>query len=190
MTDRITDAEVAEYKRLAEHWNTAQPGSLGRRIWGKRFAEEAVPRLCDEWVRLTDRCASLEREFDRMSRMTIEQFLNWRSTVEKAREVCGQKEEKMDELISRKALLEAMKQSLGYRMKAQGMDKAVDMVQNAPTIDPVRHAHWWAPFAGCAICSACNEEQDVEMFVGNPVQKYCARCGARMDQEDGGGRDE
>ncbi len=57
-------------------------------------------------------------------------------------------------------------------------------IDAAPTIDPVRHAHWKATSAGMAICSACDEDQEVETFVGNAVQKYCARCGARMDAEE------
>ena len=59
-------------------------------------------------------------------------------------------------------------------------------IKDAPAVDaePVRHGYWKATFAGSAICSVCGEDQEIETFVGNAVQKYCARCGAKMDAKD------
>lgn len=60
------------------------------------------------------------------------------------------------------------------------------VISECDTIDaePVRHGRWMAPYRGRAACSACAQEQEVEMFVGNPTQKYCARCGAKMDESE------
>jgi len=72
-------------------------------------------------------------------------------------------------------------------------DVAYGLVRNAPTVEaePVRHGWWKSVFRGCAVCSACGQDQDIETFVGNATQKYCARCGARMDaqRKDGGDHD-
>lgn len=90
----------------------------------------------------------------------------------------------MDELISRRALLEAMKQSIAYRMKAQGMDKVVGMVQNAPTIEPVRHGRWVEKeyviddeIFEAVVCGEC----EANRVAGLGLAKYCYVCGARMD---------
>ena len=84
----------------------------------------------------------------------------------------------MTRLIDADALIE------NFGRPEDDRDRAINhIIDKAPTVDPVRHAHWKATFAGMAICSACDEDQEVETFVGNAVQKYCARCGARMDAE-------
>lgn len=50
-------------------------------------------------------------------------------------------------------------------------------IDNAPTIDPVKHGHWKYPLgmAWNYVCSECGANGGVE---GTP---YCPSCGARMD---------
>lgn len=54
-------------------------------------------------------------------------------------------------------------------------------IDNAPTIDPVKHGHWEDenpiepnPMFRAAVCSVCGCTE------GNP-NNYCPSCGARMD---------
>lgn len=51
------------------------------------------------------------------------------------------------------------------------------LIQNAPTIDPVRHGYWKATddpwFSACSVCGYIEYE-----CVGS---NYCPNCGAKMD---------
>lgn len=51
------------------------------------------------------------------------------------------------------------------------------LIQNAPTIDPVRHGEWIATddpwFSACSVCGYIEYE-----CVGS---NYCPECGAKMD---------
>lgn len=65
-----------------------------------------------------------------------------------------------------------------------GIEKAID---NAPTVDPVKHGHWveqdhedwkWSKEYRCSECGQYR-------LVTNPVGrewKYCPNCGAKMDE--------
>ena len=51
-------------------------------------------------------------------------------------------------------------------------------LENAPTIDPVKHGHWIVLHTGLPVCecSCCSN-------LGSPNSKYCSVCGAKMDEK-------
>lgn len=49
------------------------------------------------------------------------------------------------------------------------------MVDNAPTIDPVRHGRWIDSGEGWVKCSVCHAWDYYDGF------DYCPNCGAKMD---------
>lgn len=65
---------------------------------------------------------------------------------------------------------------------------SVNDIENAPTIDPVKHGHWKdvmelvRSYGTQTVirCSECGKEQPKGSF---NVPKYCCECGARMDLE-------
>ena len=69
-----------------------------------------------------------------------------------------------------------------------GIEKAID---NAPTVDPVKHGHWveqehedWK-WSKEYRCSECGQYRLVTTPVGREWN-YCPSCGAKMDEvEDG-----
>lgn len=50
----------------------------------------------------------------------------------------------------------------------------IERINNAPTVDPVKHGHWGEEMGGY-VCSLCEEYSD---FATN----YCPYCGAKMDE--------
>ena len=70
-------------------------------------------------------------------------------------------------------------------------------IDDAPTVDPVKHAHWeWDDELGANVCSECgrptyDSHDECVDFMGSKVialvsPYYCGYCGARMDGgEDG-----
>lgn len=63
-------------------------------------------------------------------------------------------------------------------------------VENAPTIDPVKHGRWirWVQNKDewpAAMCSECQEKVDADNE--GQYTNYCPNCGARMD---GGAEDD
>ena len=61
-------------------------------------------------------------------------------------------------------------------------------IDKAPTIDPVRHAHWiehkWIGFMDKLECSECGSFAPTIIGVATPFRfNYCSCCGARMDGE-------
>lgn len=79
----------------------------------------------------------------------------------------------------------------GIRCKACATDDALDMVEDAPTIDaePVRHGRWIdrGDYITTAygsldlkICSCCNAEVTLDGY-----DYYCPNCGAKMRGDDG-----
>jgi len=104
---------------------------------------------------------------------------------------------KMDDLISRKALLERLHDVGGCGAPpeswADGYDKAIDlaygMAENAPAVDaaPVVHGRWddsgrFKFFdcdiaVRCSMCGGCLTEKEYAESVWN----FCPVCGAKMD---------
>ena len=96
-------------------------------------------------------------------------------------------------LIDRGALMEELRDMLCSETMSKhlsqddcfsvrvGIKKAMQMVGNAPTIDPVRHGRWIGTYG--ATCNLCGYI-DVAAYIGEKPS-YCPSCGAKMD----GGRD-
>ncbi len=77
---------------------------------------------------------------------------------------------------------------------------AVDVaraVENAPTIDPVKHGkwiecksseHWKCSACGCRASFWFNEENSssYDLDMSEWLSGYCPNCGAKMDEEDEG----
>ena len=73
-------------------------------------------------------------------------------------------------------------------IRSMEIDRAMDYVDNAKTIDvvPVIHAHWIESRAKSGnahyTCSHCGKE--VSYPYANNRWKYCIECGAKMDEEE------
>lgn len=74
-----------------------------------------------------------------------------------------------------------------YLAQMDERTKAKKMVADAPTVDavPVVHGRWKeAPGVDFFwVCSACGYPS--EAFAANVLYKYCPRCGARMEEQNG-----
>ena len=63
------------------------------------------------------------------------------------------------------------------------LDGVINLLEEQPTIDPVKHGHWIYVGAHNGVhlfeCSLCHCGLNTE----NPdwLSKYCSRCGAKMD---------
>ena len=79
----------------------------------------------------------------------------------------------------------------GDKMEAQdaGVNYITSIIDNAPTINgaPVVHARWAQQCEGKHIykCSACGAEGRGDAVV---FQRYCPKCGARMDKDEQNGQ--
>lgn len=86
-----------------------------------------------------------------------------------------------NDLISRKALLERIKEDAPWWWQNFHSYLIVDMLKEAPAIEaePVRHGKWLYVGYGkpdAWDCSECSVTVAKQHF-------YCPRCGARMDGE-------
>lgn len=98
-----------------------------------------------------------------------------------------------NDLISREALIEMLKEKLNRRYNAQftagdAIARVLHRVKKLPAVDaePVRHGQWLQSVKSWAwphdiVCSMCGAEYN---FYQPP--RYCPDCGAKMDggQED------
>ena len=71
--------------------------------------------------------------------------------------------------------------------KAHGIGEAHRRILSIAAVDaaPVVHGFWKEdPGVGCFwICSACGYPS--EAFAANVLYKYCPRCGAKMEEQNG-----
>lgn len=65
--------------------------------------------------------------------------------------------------------------------RACGRDDIMDAIENAPTIDPVKHGRWMRTPTWWAYCSVCGMEPPNE---SNETTAYCPNCGAKMDMDE------
>ena len=94
-----------------------------------------------------------------------------------------------NDLISRKALLERIKEDAPWWWHNFHSYLIVDMLKEAPVIkaEPVRHGKWQLNPNGIYddntwVCSMCGEPW--MLIDGSPEENfmhYCPQCGARMD---------
>lgn len=74
-------------------------------------------------------------------------------------------------------------EDIGCRCFRRGMDRAIRIARQQPTIDPVKHGHWIYVGAHNGVhlfeCSLCHCGLNTE----NPdwLSKYCSGCGAKME---------
>lgn len=74
-------------------------------------------------------------------------------------------------------------EDIGCRCFRRGMDRAIRIARQQPTVAPVKHGHWInidAKFENMYVahqCSICKSE-----FLGD-ASNFCPRCGAKMDGE-------
>ena len=97
----------------------------------------------------------------------------------------------MGDLISRKALLEAIdeRERIARKYVPDIQDDELrptlqsirEFVNNRPAIDaePVRHSKWVCRTPGVFSCGAC-----LVLALGNRPTCYCPDCGAKMDGEE------
>lgn len=97
----------------------------------------------------------------------------------------------MGECIEREAAIKRIKEVYcagcnsynGVRCRACGIGDAIDMIEDAPTVDavPVVHSHWEHKITddgeNIGICHNC--KYPVSWFWEQA--KYCPNCGAKMD---------
>ncbi len=58
------------------------------------------------------------------------------------------------------------------------IDSLIDVIDEEPTIDSVKHAHWTEKYDGymiLCVCSICNARTIMK-------SNYCPNCGAKMDE--------
>ena len=63
-----------------------------------------------------------------------------------------------------------------------GMRNVIRLVKCLPTVDTVKHGHWTYKHNGYARCSACGG-YFAGVYDDDNEDKYCRRCGAKMDGE-------
>ena len=106
----------------------------------------------------------------------------------------------MSDLISKQAVLMRL---ADYQLQespnwgANGMGNAdayeaitecIRVIEQAPTIDPVRHGKWIPVNERAAKCSLCGEweytngkDKTGTAIIHRAIKHYCSNCGARMD---------
>ena len=111
----------------------------------------------------------------------------------------------MDDLISRAAVLMSLADyqlqespnwganGMGNTDAYEAITECIRVIEQAPTIDPVKHGKWKLDSEGEPHCSLCgkytNDLQDEPFELNGTVgwalkmPDYCSRCGARMDEE-------
>lgn len=97
-------------------------------------------------------------------------------------------------MIDADELLERMKTIENFSNQ-KGMFAVVrKMVENAPTIDPIKHGHWIScdddgdsPYE-CSVCGGVKVNENGEWLdichIEWSKMPYCAVCGAKMDERE------
>lgn len=94
----------------------------------------------------------------------------------------------MNDLISRKALLEVAEHNVEFQEGIVDVYILESILAGMPAIDvtPVVHGRWvkphWHNSASCANCSVCGTEASHHIYRGvQQFYKICPYCGAKMD---------
>jgi hypothetical protein len=100
----------------------------------------------------------------------------------------------MAECIEREATIKRIKEVYcvgcnsynGVRCRACGIGDAIDMIEDAPTVDavPVVHTRWAHLVGDEWCCPVCGFVITTEGSWDKPTKKYCEDCGAKMDGGD------
>ena len=59
----------------------------------------------------------------------------------------------------------------------------VSDIDNAPTVDPVKHGHWVNVQNQYCVCSVCGDVQYRFIRVVKVDCKFCPNCGTKLDEE-------
>lgn len=74
-------------------------------------------------------------------------------------------------------------EDIGCRCFRRGMDRAIRIARQQPTVAPVKHGHWeyLGERDGAHVfeCSECHDR--INTVNPNWLSKYCSGCGAKMD---------
>lgn len=99
----------------------------------------------------------------------------------------------MSDLISRQAAIKAIDYLPNcYNGYSDTYDKVyiIGVLEDLPTIDPVRHGKWIPVNERAAKCSLCGEweytngrDKTGTAIIHRAIKHYCPNCGARMDGE-------
>ena len=73
-------------------------------------------------------------------------------------------------------------EDIGCRCFRRGMDRAIRIARQQPTVAPVKHGHWNFKGNGNADCSCCGYRSS-RVYDYNIADLYCRYCGAKMDGE-------
>lgn len=78
---------------------------------------------------------------------------------------------------------DALKRKAYYATVYDELSCIVDMedIDEAPTIDPVKHGQWKVDIKGLSFF--CSECEYVLWSEAGTEYNYCSRCGAKMDEE-------
>lgn len=87
----------------------------------------------------------------------------------------------MQELIDREWLRKRIAELSTSFLSEWDTAGVLSLVESAPAVDPVIHAHWIEE-EDCQICSNCGEEHCWDEYRAS----YCDTCGAKMDGETEG----
>lgn len=95
------------------------------------------------------------------------------AVCEKLREIIEEYERRIPDYSSNDVMGNGKKAARKWGNKADGIEKAISVINEAPTIEPepVKHGRWCG-----TVCSNC-ASSDCNYF----DHDYCPFCGARMD---------
>ena len=98
-----------------------------------------------------------------------------------------QKGAKMNDIISRQAAIKAIDDLPNcYNGYSDTYDKAciIGVIEELPTIDPVRHGQWEKISDRNYKCSCCNAWWSVDRDSTMNDFKHCPNCGAAMERSE------
>lgn len=63
------------------------------------------------------------------------------------------------------------------------LDGVINLLEEQPTIEPIKHGHWIFKDNGNADCSCCGYRSS-RVYDDDNADHYCRHCGAKMDGDD------
>lgn len=101
-------------------------------------------------------------------------------------------EKRMPDWSSNDMLTSGRDAAFKWGFKADGVEKALEIIKNMPTVDaePVKHAYWEEKqdMNGDTYYHCTNCKEDFALVEGTPKDNlyyYCPHCGAKINSKDG-----